>query len=570
MAFLPLTPIVAGGSHMSFRVSRAKFVLSLQLVFLLLIGALPGIGSAASLQQQPPGAVPDISARAAIVVEYPSGRVLYAKDPHAQLAPASTTKILTAILAMEYGKLDETMTVAPEDLVGQSTMGLQSGEQQKLRDLLYGMLLPSGNDAAMTIARTLGSKVVTTDPALKDPVARFVKMMNVRVQQLGLTDSRFINPHGLDADGHLSSAYDLASLAWYALHFPTFNDIVRQISYDAPGHPLLNTNEMLTRYPGADGIKTGWTDAGGLCLVTSATRDGRRLISVVLNAPRWYADSSDILNYGFAQLAARPQDDKAETLSISQRGTVSWLLVNASAAPAMPRAIEGLTAQGGGLAPLPADGKNKVVAIAALPGNSQQSPQSANASLVVASQSASSLLWMLAIFGIIGLACGYLALKLWGLRPALLFAGKRSGNAVSYRAVSIPAHSRPITYTQPKPVAATLGRPPAPSRREPNLLLTRQDEIKIHVERGVALAWEEKQGSSMSEFLSAFRCGVELQVETLAQSYRLNASAYLALSRAQLAIGRREEARRTLVCGISALPQQRILRLALQQLQDHN
>lgn len=554
---------------MPFWVSRAKFVLPLQIVFLLLVGALPGTGSAASLQQQA-AAVPDISARAAIVVEYPSGRILYAKDPHAQLAPASTTKILTAILAMEYGKLDETMTVAPEDLVGQSTMGLQSGEEQKLRDLLYGMLLPSGNDAAMTIARTLGSKVVTTDPTLKDPVARFVKMMNVRVQQLGLTDSRFINSHGLDADGHVSSAYDLASLAWYALHFPIFNDIVRQVSYDAPGHPLLNTNEMLTRYPGADGIKTGWTDAGGLCLVTSATRDGRRLISVVLNAPRWYADSTDILNYGFAQLAAQPQDDKAETLSISRRGTVSWLLVNASAAPAMPGAVEGLTAQGGGLAPLPAADKNKVVAMAALPGNSQQAPQSANTPLMAATQPTSSLLWMLAIFGVIGLACCYLALKLWGVRPALFFAGKRSMSAAPYKGVSLPAHSRSATYSQMRPVTATLGRPPTPSRREPNLLLTRQEKIALHVEQAVALAWEEKQGSSMSEFLSALRSGVELQAEVVAQSYQMNASAYLALSRAQLAVGRRDNARHTLVCGLSALPQQRILRLALQQLQDRS
>src|SRR5204863_2113684 len=137
-------------------------------------------------------------------------------------------------------------------------------------------LLPSGNDAAMTIARSLGSQEATANPALKDPIQRFADMMNARAAQLGLVDSHFVNPHGLDADGHYSSAYDLASLTWYALHFPVFNEIVKQPYYQAPGHPLKNTNEMLSRYAGADGVKTGWTDAGGLCLVTSATRDGHR------------------------------------------------------------------------------------------------------------------------------------------------------------------------------------------------------------------------------------------------------------------------------------------------------
>jgi D-alanyl-D-alanine carboxypeptidase len=169
-------------------------------------------------------------------------------------------------------------------------------------------------------------------------------MMNTRVGQLGLGDSRFANPHGLDMDGHYSTAYDLASLTWYALHFPTFNEVVSQVGYDAPGHVLLNTNEMLTRYPGADGVKTGWTDGCGLCLVTSATRDGS-LIAVVLNAPHWWSDSAAILDYGFAKLAATPLDNSAEILSVSKRGTVSWLLVNAGGTPPVPLAEGG---QGGG------------------------------------------------------------------------------------------------------------------------------------------------------------------------------------------------------------------------------
>ena len=192
------------------------------------------------------------------MVEYPTGRILYAKDEHERMSPASLTKVLTAILALEYGNLNDVVTATPDDLVGESTMGLVSGEQQTLHDLLYGMLLPSGNDAAMAIARHLGSTIgasVKSDSS--DPIVRFAAMMNARVLQLGLQDTHFVTPHGLDSEAHYSTAYDLASLSWYALHIPQFNEIVSQPYYEAPGHALQNTNEMLTRYPGADGIKTG-------------------------------------------------------------------------------------------------------------------------------------------------------------------------------------------------------------------------------------------------------------------------------------------------------------------------
>jgi D-alanyl-D-alanine carboxypeptidase len=212
-------------------------------------------------------------------------------------------------------------------------MGLVAGEQQTLHNLLYGLMLPSGNDAAMTIARYVGSGAKGTLAAarasrstaskLASPIATFVGMMNARAASLGLKDSHFANPHGLDAPGHYSSAYDLASLTWYAMHFDTFDQIVRQPSYMAPGHPLININKMLARYPGAEGVKTGYTGAAGLCLVASATRNGHRLISVVLNAPRWYEDSAALLDYGFARLdATAPQKPTTgERLLVATRTT---------------------------------------------------------------------------------------------------------------------------------------------------------------------------------------------------------------------------------------------------------
>jgi D-alanyl-D-alanine carboxypeptidase (penicillin-binding protein 5/6) len=269
---------------------------------------------------QPP-AEPVIGAKAAIVVDYATGRILYSKGMHERLAPASTTKILTAILAMESGNLDEVITVAPKDLVRGSKMGLRSGENQTLRSLLYGLLIPSGNDAAMTIARALGARAAAKAGAkAADPINYFAEMMNRRAADFGLTDTHFVNPHGLDKPGHYSSAYDLASLTWYAMHFPLFNEIVRHPNYQAPGHLLKNTNKMLTQYPGAEGAKTGYTRRAGLCLITSATRNGRRIISVVLNAPKWIEDSTALLDYGFAKLASGPV--RSQVISIARRSAI--------------------------------------------------------------------------------------------------------------------------------------------------------------------------------------------------------------------------------------------------------
>ncbi len=304
------------------RFSRSGGGLLLSVLFLLAT-FLPA-GSYASPQQAGQVVAPEVSARAAIVVEYPSGRILYQKAAHDRLAPASTTKILTAILALEYGKLDEVVTVDPEDIIGGSTMGLRAGEKQTLRNLLYGLLLPSGNDAGLAIARHIGSKQGATPASAKEAVETFVGMMNKRAERMGLKDTHFVNPHGLGGrDRHYSSAYDLAILTWHALHFSTFNEIVRKAEYEVPGHKLVNINKMLQRYTGADGVKTGYTRRAGLCLVVSAARGGKRLISVVLNAPRWYDDSAALLDYGFAELARAPRSHEGERLlsaSLGSRG----------------------------------------------------------------------------------------------------------------------------------------------------------------------------------------------------------------------------------------------------------
>jgi D-alanyl-D-alanine carboxypeptidase len=509
-------------------------------------------------QAEPPGE-PEIGARAAIVVEYPSGRILFERAMHDRLAPASTTKILTAILALEHGNVEDTVTVSPDDLVGESSMGLESGEQQTLHNLLYGMMLPSGNDAAMAVARYLGSQGGA--PGSGDPIARFSEMMNARVSQLGLTDSHFVNPHGLDAEGHYSSAYDLASLAWYAFQFPTFNEVIKTRFYDAPGHSLKNTNEMLSRYEGADGVKTGWTDEGGLCLVTSATRNGQRLISVVLNAPHWYTDSGAILDYGFAKLAAQPDAPGMDVLSVAARGTGNWLLADATQTP--PIAASQELAQGGGV----------VAGSVAAPATSNPPPAPVDQDKFVTRAT-------VAIAGTSG-GGGSLPLGVMFLAAALAMVVAASGwwvissrvprfeprplaglNPFAVRAANAPAQVAP----SPRPAPHTLGDAPVVRRREPNLMLTPEQACQAHIRLAIALAEQGRQGSSMAEFLLALRSGCEMKVAEIDATYGLTSNGYLALYRAQAAVGRMDDAYDTLQYGAAAVPGDRMIALTLRQL----
>lgn len=236
--------------------------------------------------------VPVIDAAAAIVMDAESGRVLYSKNSDQHRSMASTTKIMTGILAIENGKLDDVVTISSRAAaIGGSTIGLRTGQKYTLNELLYGLLLNSGNDASIAIGEHIGGSV-----------EGFVEMMNRKAKDLGAVHTSFANTHGLDAEGHYTTAYDLALITRYALKNPVFAKIVSTQSSAIPGRQLNNTNELLRLYPGADGVKTGYTGKGGRCLVASATRNGMKLISVVLGSPTVYKralSSKAILDYGF-------------------------------------------------------------------------------------------------------------------------------------------------------------------------------------------------------------------------------------------------------------------------------
>jgi len=251
-----------------------------------------------------------VSAKSAILIDAVTGKVLYEKNAEERLPMASTTKVMSALLTLEQPALDEFFTVDPEAIrVEGSSMGLVEGDRVTLRALACGMLLPSGNDAANAAAVKIGGTVEA-----------FIKMMNDRAKALGLSDTRFVTPSGLHDDGHYSTAEDMAALTREALKNPDFAAICAcermELSFGAPPYKrwLKNSNKLLSRYDGAVGVKTGFTDEAGRCLISAAERDGVSLICVTLNAPNDWADHTALLDYGFTKVTASEIPDDAFSL----------------------------------------------------------------------------------------------------------------------------------------------------------------------------------------------------------------------------------------------------------------
>lgn len=244
----------------------------------------------------------DIVAKSAVVLDAESGRILYSKEATIPWAPASLTKLATALTAVDLAPLDTVLRVSTVDLVGETSMGLRAGDAVTLETALYGLLLASDNDAAMVIARNL-SALPGESPDVS--VQRFVRQMNALVQRLGLENTTFRNPHGLDEEGHVSTAYDLALLMRVVLQRPELRQILSTPTYEDEKHIFRSTNRLLGVYPGLIGGKTGITEAGGYSLIEAAERDGRTIIVVVLGstAEAWYDNAVHLLDYGFAQLA---------------------------------------------------------------------------------------------------------------------------------------------------------------------------------------------------------------------------------------------------------------------------
>jgi len=237
-----------------------------------------------------------VSAQAAIVVEQSTGRVLWEHNADAQLPMASTTKIMTALCVLEQADLQDVVTITEEmSGIEGSSMYLEAGEELTVEQLLYGLMLRSGNDAAVALAIHIGGSV-----------EGFVEKMNEKAEALGLTQTRFMNPHGLPAEGHYTTARELAVITAAAYENEVFRTIVGTERMVVPwkGHPydraMANKNKILTLYEGGNGVKTGYTKAAGRCLVAGAEREDMQLICVVLNAPDMWNDCMSLMDDAFA------------------------------------------------------------------------------------------------------------------------------------------------------------------------------------------------------------------------------------------------------------------------------
>ncbi|HMN27240.1 MAG TPA: serine hydrolase [Caldilineaceae bacterium] len=268
---------------------------------------------------------PVLGARAFLLYDMEAEARLLADHADKALPPASLTKLMTALLIFEQNELTRTVTIIDADLVGDAAMGLVAGERLTVEQLLWGMLLPSGNDAATALARSAAGSVDA-----------FVAQMNRRAAALGMAQSHFANPHGLDAADQVSSAADLLLLTRQLWRYPLFQEMVQSHERTVAGHRLRNTNELLFTMPGAIGVKTGTSSAAGQCLIAMIQRDGRAVLLIVLGSRDRYADARTLYGYyrNLYQWLAPKANELALLDRLVTRDGLRWYLRPVGAAPA--------------------------------------------------------------------------------------------------------------------------------------------------------------------------------------------------------------------------------------------
>ena len=266
------------------------------------VSSVAGVAVTPTPAASDPSGFPFISAQSIAVIDSACGGLIYGRDEDRRMPPASLTKLMTAAVAAEQSSLDEYITAnvdgaALHEETGSTIMGLVPGMQLTLRDLLYGLLLPSGNDAAIAIAERVGGSQ-----------AEFAEMMNEKARSLDLDDSHFTNPHGLDEPALYSSAHDMAMLARYVMQDADLREIVGSVSYQTAwdGPPVWNGNKLLQDYEGADGVKIGYTEGSQQTIVASATHAGRRVIVSLMRSQDRYSDAMRLFDWAFEQPSACP------------------------------------------------------------------------------------------------------------------------------------------------------------------------------------------------------------------------------------------------------------------------
>lgn len=273
---------------------KRRYILGFMLTIFLFINTLP-VYAVNGGDSKNKVTYPQTQGKAVLLMDASSGRVLYEVNAHEHLSPASVTKIMTALLTVEDGQFDKIVKISQKAAdTPESSIWLEAGERLTREQLLYACMLNSANDAAMALAESVGGNE-----------KNFVKMMNRRAQQLGMQDTHYRNPHGLETEGHYTSAYDLALVSREALNYKTFRQVVATKTKNIPwtgkdyNRLLINQNRLLYRYDDAIGVKTGYTKQAGNCVVGAARRGSLVLIAVSLNSPSVYQDLEQMLDYGF-------------------------------------------------------------------------------------------------------------------------------------------------------------------------------------------------------------------------------------------------------------------------------
>lgn len=318
---------------------RASWRVAYQLLLVVgLLGATSIVAMAQPIARFAPLTPPTVSARSVYVVDATSGTELLALNPDEPLPPASLTKIVSALVVLDKANLDGVITIEESDLVSpeESQVGLQAGDELSARDLLRGMLIPSGNDATRAMARTIGKEVVSQDASNEEAIAAFVDMMNEKAREVGAVASHFVTPTGMDAPGHVMSARDVATVAAVAMQNPLFAEIVAMPTavlaskLRPEGYSVSTTNTLLLEGI-ANGVKTGTTPEAGGCLVTSYNIGPNQVLAVVLGSD--VAESAE----GVQDSTARYEDTRLLMATVDE----DFVWVDPSN-PAAPGPLTGL------------------------------------------------------------------------------------------------------------------------------------------------------------------------------------------------------------------------------------
>lgn len=262
--------------------------------------------STVGIQVSPDDAMPRLMAHSAVLIEAKTGKVLYEREKSQRRYPASTTKIMTLIVALEHSKPNDIVTVSSQAVGAEgSSLDLMAGDKIPMNELLTAMMMRSGNDATIAVAEHVAGSM-----------KEFARMMTEKAHEIGATDTNFVNSHGLPDDDHYTTAQDLAIITAYGFSVPGFEDIMSKDKavyswYNNPSKEIISENKLLWQYEGGNGGKTGYTSKAGRCVVSTAKRDGIQLIAVVLDSDFMWTDAYSLLDYGF---------EKLEPLTILKKG----------------------------------------------------------------------------------------------------------------------------------------------------------------------------------------------------------------------------------------------------------